>query len=151
MESVHNAKNKIVIRQVGATPICGIDTEGLAVLNSAFMVVCKDINPFGVLGVINSKLIKFYWKQKFEDKRKTFPKIKGSYLELLPIAIPNNAIINLVEKILIAKRENSSADTTSLEKEIDLLVYHLYNLTYDEVLIIDPEPPFTRDEYEQSN
>ena len=33
--------------------------------------------------------------------------------------------------------------------EIDRIVYHLYGLTYDDVLIIDPTPPFTREEYEQ--
>ena len=36
-----------------------------------------------------------------------------------------------------------------LEQQIDLIVYHLYNLTYDEVLIIDPEIPISRDEYEK--
>ena len=36
-----------------------------------------------------------------------------------------------------------------LEQQIDLIVYHLYNLTYDEVLIIDPESPIKREEYEQ--
>ena len=34
------------------------------------------------------------------------------------------------------------------EKQIDRLVYHLYNLTYDEVLIVDPDTPITREEYE---
>ena len=27
-------------------------------------------------------------------------------------------------------------------------VYHLYGLTYDEVLIVDPETPIAREEYE---
>lgn len=29
------------------------------------------------------------------------------------------------------------------------MVYRPYNLTYDEVLIVDPETPITREEYEQ--
>ncbi|EXY34675.1 hypothetical protein, partial [Bacteroides fragilis] len=33
--------------------------------------------------------------------------------------------------------------------KLDSLVYHLYNLTYDEVLIVDPDTPITREEYEQ--
>lgn len=37
--------------------------------------------------------------------------------------------------------------TTS--NEIDLRVYQLYGLTYDEVLIVDPETPITREEYEK--
>ena len=147
IEAIHNAKNKIVVRQVGAVPVCGIDTEGLAVLNSAFMIVCKEINPFGVLGILNSKLIKFYWHQKFEDKRKTFPKIKGTYLELLPITPPTDTITLLVKEIITIKRESISNNVSYIEKQIDLLVYHLYGLTYDEVLIVDPETPITKEEY----
>ena len=33
--------------------------------------------------------------------------------------------------------------------ETDRLVYHLYSLNYDEVLIVDPETPITRKEYEK--
>ena len=34
-----------------------------------------------------------------------------------------------------------------LEQQIDLLVYHFYGLTYDEVLIVDPDTPITKEEY----
>ena len=149
IESLHNTKNKILVRQVGSVPVCGIDKKGLAVLNSAFMIVCRRINPFGTLGILNSKLIKFYWQQKFEDKRKTFPKIKGTYLELLPIIPPTDEITRLVDSIVSLKEESLSNDTSVFEQQIDLLVYHLYGLTYDEVLIVDPDTPITRDEYEQ--
>ena len=136
-ESVHNAKNKIIVRQVGSTPVCGMDKSGLAVLNSAFMIVCNDIDSFGVLGIINSKLMKYYWKQKFEDKRKTFPKIKGTYLELLPIANPTSEISSIVKQIIDKKEKISTEDTSILEKEIDGLVYKLYGLTDDEIRIIE--------------
>ena len=149
IESLHNSKNKILVRQVGSVPVCGIDKKGLAVLNSAFMIVCRRINPFGTLGILNSKLIKFYWQQKFEDKRKTFPKIKGTYLELLPIIPPTDEITRLADSIVSLKEESLSNDTSVFEQQIDLLVYHLYGLTYDEVLIVDPETPITREEYEK--
>ena len=38
---------------------------------------------------------------------------------------------------------------TSVLRVIDRLVYHLYGLTYEEVLVIDPMPPFAREEYEK--
>ena len=136
-ENVHNAKNKILVRQVGAFPICGIDKAGYAVLNSAFMIVCKDFNPFGVLGIINSKLIHFYWSQKFEDKRKTFPKIKGTYLELLPILAPNDEIIILTNTIIKALEEDPRADTGAWEAKIDKLVYELYGLTEEEIKMVE--------------
>lgn len=37
------------------------------------------------------------------------------------------------------------------DREIDLRVYKLYGLTYDEVLIVDAETPITREEYELNN
>lgn len=40
-----------------------------------------------------------------------------------------------------------NADTSELRKAIDDLVYKLYQLTYDEVKIIDPEFELTEQEY----
>ena len=128
-----------------------MDTEGLAVLNSAFMIVCNDIDPFGLLGLINSKLMRFYWKQRFEDKRRTFPKIKGTYLELLPIITPTDNISNLVKSVIKEIKSEVSKDTSSIESEIDRLVYQLYGLTYDEVLIVDPDTSITKEEYEKKD
>lgn len=103
-----------------------------------------------LLGLLNSNLIDWYFgfigKQKGK-MREYFNK------PLSMIPIPNNMceqqnIADLVDCILKAKETNSSADTKDLENEIDLLVYHLYGLTYDEVLIVDPETPITREAYE---
>jgi adenine-specific DNA-methyltransferase len=50
-------------------------------------------------------------------------------------------------KILTTKKGDRHADTSELEKAIDRLVYKLYQLTYDEVKIIDPEFELTEQEY----
>lgn len=34
---------------------------------------------------------------------------------------------------------------------MNMIVYKLYNISYDEVLIIDPDTPITREEYERYN
>ncbi len=47
--------------------------------------------------------------------------------------------ILLVDQILTLKKQNPKADTQHLEDQIDIMVYKLYNLTYEEVKIIDPE------------
>lgn len=54
--------------------------------------------------------------------------------------------IAIVDRIINEKKGNN--DTSMGEREIDRLVYHLYGLTYDEVLIVDPQTPITREEYE---
>ena len=78
--------------------------------------------------------------------------IRTSQLQQVPLAETEEQkesdLANIVSKILLVKKTNPSADTSALESEIDRLVYHLYSLTYDEVLIVDPETPITREEYE---
>lgn len=49
----------------------------------------------------------------------------------------------------MAKQQTFDADTSRQEQIIDIMVYHLYGLTYDEVLIVDPQTPITREEYEK--
>lgn len=42
----------------------------------------------------------------------------------------------------------TAQDTSVLEHQIDVMVYKLYELTYDEVLIVEPEFEISREEYE---
>ncbi len=44
-------------------------------------------------------------------------------------------------------RELRNPDTSALEKEIDLLVYKLYGLTYEEVKIVEPAFALSEEEY----
>ena len=46
-------------------------------------------------------------------------------------------IVDIVDKILTAKKANPQADTTALEAEIDRLVYELYDLTEEEIQIVE--------------
>jgi adenine-specific DNA-methyltransferase len=53
---------------------------------------------------------------------------------------------NLVEQVLAAKQADATADTPALEVEIDLLMYLLFDFTYDEVLLEEPELGLSREE-----
>ena len=46
-------------------------------------------------------------------------------------------IATLVDQILAAKHIDPEADTSTLENQIDTLVYELYNLTEDEIAIVE--------------
>ena len=46
-------------------------------------------------------------------------------------------IHHFIAQILTAKKTNSEADTTTLEAEIDRLVYELYDLTEEEIQIVE--------------
>ena len=99
-----------------------------------------------LLGILNSKLINYLFATKFLNLA-----IKAEYVKQIRIPTANvekqTQMENLVNQVL--ERKQNARDTSTLESEIDLLVYHLYGLTYDEVLIVDPETPITREEYEK--
>ena len=104
--------------------------------------------------IFNSKLATFYhFNHSPKATKGAFPKILVQDVQQFPLpAIQKEdaeTIEKLVNDVLQNKRANPFADPYSLESEIDRLVYHLYGLSYDEVLIIDPTPPFTQEEYEQ--
>ena len=65
------------------------------------------------------------------------------YIKKLPIKKGDektqNVVQKLVDQILSLKKDNPKADTSDLEREIDLMVYELYGLSYDEVLVVEPE------------
>ena len=75
--------------------------------------------------------------------------LKAATISALPFKIAHNTsdIANIVQEVLSIKTNNHDADVSLLENKIDILVYKLYGLNYDEVLIIDPETPITREEY----
>jgi len=89
-----------------------------------------------VLGILNSKLMDWYFR-----KTSTNNEVNGYEIEQLPIckniSIEQQPFIDLVNQILTSKQSNPSADTTALEREIDVLVYGLYGLTEEEVGIIE--------------
>ena len=118
------------------------------------IVIKKDSNfsILFILGLLNSTLIDWYFGFIGKPKGKVREYFNRPLSEI-PIPRATNEqqqpIIALVDTILKTKNNDLAADTNDLENEIDLLVYHLYGLTYDEVLIVDPETPITREEYER--
>ena len=93
-----------------------------------------------------SKLLNYIFKQFSTNSN-----VNGYEVDNLPIAFPiPERIGTIAASVVSAKTSDEKADTRQKESEIDLLVYHLYGLTYDDVLIIDPNPPFTREEYENA-
>ena len=100
-----------------------------------------------MLGLLNSKLLNYVFKQFSTNSN-----VNGYEVDNLPILNATEekqrAISTLVKDILVLKEREELSDTSNLEKQIDLFVYQLYGLTYDEVLIVDPETPITREEYE---
>ncbi len=100
--------------------------------------IARNYHYYFLLAILNSKLLNWYFYNFLSESLHFYP----DDAKELPIKqIPANnqkTIIEIVNSILEIKK-NSDTDTTELENQIDVLVYKLYELTYDEVKIIDPE------------
>lgn len=146
---------KILIREAGAKITATYDNSNYYVMSSLYNAILRD-NGFSLkylLGLICSTLYQYLMnKLTFEKTKGAFTKAKIYHYYELPVKNVSikaqQPIIELVDSILTIKHENPFADTFEEEREIDHLVYKLYGLTYDEVLIVDPETPITREEYE---
>ncbi|KNE09020.1 Eco57I restriction-modification methylase domain-containing protein [Helicobacter pylori] len=104
------------------------------------------INPLLILGVLNSSFMSWYARENFKDKHMSggYLGLNKGNLEKLPMFELEKSnqptadkIIALVDKILALKEKDPKANTQELEKEIDALVYQLYNLTDEEIKIIE--------------
>jgi hypothetical protein len=119
---------------------------------STTIIIGEYVNLIFLCGILNSKLISFYITNQYYSL-----KMAGGYLSIntdiinsipLPSILQNNnkPFEILVNKI-ISKKE-AGEDTTAEERKIDLMVYKLYELTYEEVKIIESEFDLTKKEYE---
>ncbi len=158
-EARQNAKDKILTRQIGRYPEFGLDTLGYQCLNTIFMLnVRGQTEPLFLLAVLNSRLIRRYWTDRFYDQRRTFPKIKGTYLEKLPIASADSLrpeTLGIEEKLaelghrmislhadvsatrVDQKRDALKSQIEATDKDIDTLVYQLYGLSDEEIAMVE--------------
>ncbi|MDQ0290024.1 Eco57I restriction-modification methylase domain-containing protein [Oligosphaera ethanolica] len=89
-----------------------------------------------ILAVMNSKLLNFYLKQT-----STNTNVTAKVITQFPIPIPSktteNHIISIVKTVLTKKKVAPNFDTHELEVEVDQLIYQLYNLTSDEISLVE--------------
>lgn len=151
---------RILIRQIPSPlPYCingvYVEKEYLNDINS--MVVFKPVKDYNlkyILGVINSRLISYWFANAFDKfQRKIFPQFKVNELAKFPIYQADKEqqkrIIILVDKMLdlnkeLQKTEENSNKWNSIkeeiektDKKIDEEVYKLYNLTKEEIKIVE--------------
>ncbi|WQX24848.1 class I SAM-dependent DNA methyltransferase [Helicobacter pylori] len=99
-----------------------------------------------LLGMLHSKLITFAFKTFYAGGGlgESGYRYKKTFIERLPIPQITEKNQELADKItdgakqiLALKEKDPKANTQRLEKEIDALVYQLYNLTDEEIKIIE--------------
>lgn len=146
---------RMLVREITNPSIFAALIEIEAYNDPSIIIVKESRNyPIEILvGIMNSKLATFFhFNHSPKATKGAFPKILVQDIKEFPLPKVNSderkILMRLVDNVTTIKKRKSIADTSALENQIDFLVYHLYGLTYDEVLIVDPETPISREEYE---
>jgi len=118
-------------------PCFQYDNKNTVVLNTGYIITGKGIKF--ILAILNSSLGKVLVKNYVIRLSERQFRMLSIYVNEFPIpVIPQSEqqpFISLVEEILAKKEKNE--DTTDLENQIDQLVYQLYDLTEEEIAIIE--------------
>ncbi|GAA6863304.1 class I SAM-dependent DNA methyltransferase [Helicobacter pylori] len=139
-------KEKIVYPETSQGAYFIYENSGIFLEKTAFMIVSDAYNLKLLTTLLNSKLITFYFKNFCGGciLGKSGYQYNKHALEKIPIPkiTPQNQklahkITDCAQAILEAKEKDPKANTQKLEKEIDALVYELYNLTDEEIKIIE--------------
>ena len=130
-------KPKIMYQVLQVKPCFIYDADSLYCNNSMWFIPSDDKV---LLGILNSKM--GWWLiSKYCTAIQNGFQLIWKYFSQIPIATGNNSvrgkIADLVIEILLLKKQNPGADTTTLESQIDQLVYQLYELTPEEIAIIE--------------
>ena len=137
-------KEKVVWQRITQEPTFCLVKSGVLILDSMAFFTGKKLKF--IMALLNSRLIYQYVNMIVHQYGFTGYRLSNQYVEIIPlppITEENQHIVNqiesLVDKILASKKQNLQADTTKLEEEIDQLVYQLYDLTEDEIKIIEKD------------
>lgn len=135
-------KAKILYPEIAKESRFTIDSSGLFINKTIFMIPTDDKY---LLGVLNSKLVWLYLKRICSSLGDPDAggrlNLQRIYVSKVPIVDAKKNIkekvSQLVNRILLSKKENPEADTTDLESEIDQLVYELYELSEEEIGVVE--------------
>ncbi|WP_310380849.1 Eco57I restriction-modification methylase domain-containing protein [Flavobacterium sp.] len=132
-------KEKIIWGEISDKPKFAYDDKKYFAEATTFLMTGEKLKF--LLAILNSKVSEWYFNLIGTTTGMGTNRWKKYKIELLPIKQPSEdqekEIQNLVNQILKSKKSNLQLTTTDLEYKIDQLVYQLYNLTEEEISIIE--------------
>lgn len=160
-EDIFMLDEKIFMRRVGDRIIATLDDRQRFALNTLVVVSPKPECTWKtrfILGVLNSKLVNFYYVTFLKSSKKVFSEIQARQTQQIPLPELNltnpadvenhNRMVSLVDKMLtlVPKRRAEAnpqaatqldAQISATDRQIDRLVYELYGLTEEEIALVE--------------
>ncbi|MDO8445868.1 MAG: Eco57I restriction-modification methylase domain-containing protein [Deltaproteobacteria bacterium] len=127
-----------------------LDTDGLYLDMNGFIIPSED---YCLLSILNSSVVWWFLQKTCSvlgDAETTGRlRLKRQFIEIIPIAKvgepAKKRLTELSKNCISLQKKNQSP--IALEKEIDVLVYKLYDLSYEEVKVIDKDFWLSEEEY----
>ena len=138
-QSIFQGEKIISVRKWARPIFTYVDFDGY-VSQTFFLIKTKRINLKYLTGLLNSRLVTFWLKHRGKMQGTNYQIDKQPLLAIPLISPPSEEqvpIATLVNQILAAKHTDSEADISTLESEIDKLVYALYDLPPEEIAIVE--------------
>ncbi len=155
----YDAQEKIVIRQTGDSLVATLDRDKFIVRDNLYTLLpISNINCRFLLGLINSKLLNFCYNCINPERGEALAQVKAVHVRKLPICTidfdnpadkaKHDRMVKLVDRMLdlhkrLAKAKVPAEKTriqrqiNTTDNQIDKLTYNLYNLTQEEIKIIE--------------
>jgi len=137
----NNYTNRIIIRQLNQENlICAAYEKNALSSQSIYNIKINqspaiEFNHFYLLGLINSRLLSFYFLKTFGSYKTLFPRILIEKLKILPIKVPSTKnereLSNLIKEkvnLLLNSKNHDETRISALQNQIDLLVNDLYQI-----------------------
>ena len=129
---------KIVYPDIAQGTEFSFDSGGHFLGNTSYLLPTQEM---WLLGLLNSKAIFWFYTKTSTQIRGGFVRFIAQYVSQIPIppitTAQKTSISKIVNQILDAKRTNPDADVSELENTVDQLVYLLYDLTPEEIAIVE--------------
>lgn len=146
-ERIFLEPEKTIIRTVSSEIVATYDDEKYYPLSTCIALIPKNkISMKLITLLLNSKLINFYYDIVFNLGASLTTEISVDNIEKLPIKLPKDQqpFIKLVDEILLITKdkdylenEQKQKKVKELQDKIDSLVYKLYDLTPEEIKIVE--------------
>ena len=107
--------------------------------------------PHCLTAVLNSKYMTYHFTNQFKDKHLAggYLAINKSTIEELPLVPISKKMQDILSDLSkqIHQKVSLKQDTMFIEREIDLIVFRLFDVPFSEVKMINPDFSFTEQEY----
>jgi hypothetical protein len=139
------AQEKLLLPRKSTALSCAYDCEQHYALNTAYICLLKnrDYSLKYILACLNSRLLNYFYSKIFFGWQVTIPALNLLPIKRIPFS-EQTPFIDLVDKILaITKDEDCPTNPTKqshvkeYEHQIDQMVYQLYDLTPEEIAIVE--------------